>query len=204
MAPVVVNPDRIREFETAADFEAWLAAHHASEPELWIRIFKVASGRATITASEAIDICLCWGWIDAIRKGFDEISFLQRYTPRGARSIWSLVNVRNVERLIDAGRMTAHGLRHVETAKADGRWDRAYAGSRDMDIPDDLRSALAAEPAALATFETLNAQNRFALAFRLHNIRSADARRKRIEAFVLMLAEGRTPHPQRRSGRPEG
>ncbi|MBB3935396.1 YdeI/OmpD-associated family protein [Aureimonas phyllosphaerae] len=203
MAPIVVDPARIHAFASAAEFERWLGVHHAIESEIWIRIFKKAGGYATVSPAEAIDVCLCWGWIDAIRKAHDEISYLQRYTPRRPRSIWSLVNVGNVERFAAAGRMTERGLRHVETAKRDGRWDRAYAGSRDMVMPDDLSAAVAADPAAQATFQALSAQNRFALAFRLHNIRRPAARRRRIDAFVLMLREGRMPHSQKRSPKSE-
>src|SRR5690606_13606844 len=146
---------------------------------------------------EAIDVVLCWGWIDGIRKGLDEKSFLQRYTPRGRKSIWSRINVDNVERLMGAGRMTEHGLAHVEAAKADGRWQRAYASGKDMKIPGDLMAAIEAEPKAKAMFETLNAQNRFALAFRIHNVKTEAGRRKKIESFVAMLKRGETTYPQK-------
>ena len=194
---VLVDPARVHTFPDAEAFYQWLGAHHASAPEVWIRIYKVASGVPTITPAEAIDVALCWGWIDAIRKGLDDVSYLQRYTPRGRRSIWSRINVDNVARLVAEGRMTAHGLAHVEAAKADGRWDRAYGGSRDMAIPDDLRAAIAADPAAAATFARLSAQNRFALAFRLHNLKTAEARTRNVARFVAMLARGETPHPQK-------
>ena len=121
MAPVIVDPAKIMEFADAAAFHDWLAAHHDSGDELWIRIFKKASGRATITPVEAIDVVLCWGWIDAIRKGWDEISFIQRYVPRGRKSVWSQINRDNVARLVAEGRMTARGLAHVDAARADGR-----------------------------------------------------------------------------------
>ena len=194
---VTVDPARVHAFPDAASFDAWLAAHHAREPEVWIRIHKVASGLPSITPVEAIDVALCWGWIDAIRKGLDATSYLQRYTPRGRKSIWSRINVENVARLIEAGRMTEHGLAQVEAARADGRWERAYGRARDMPIPDDLQAAIDAEPAARATLATLSAQNRFALAFRLHKLRTAAGRRKRIAAFVEMLKRGETIHPQR-------
>ena len=142
-------------------------------------------------------MALCWGWIDAIRKGLDATSFLQRYTPRGRKSTWSRINVENVARLVAEGRMTGHGLAQVEAAKADGRWDRAYPAARDMTLPDDLRAAIDAEPAAAATLARLNAQNRFALAFRLHNLRTEAGRRKRIAAFVEMLKRGETIYPQK-------
>ena len=196
MAPFHVDPANIREFVNAAAFYAWLGDNHDRADEVWIRIFKVASNIPSITPKEAIDVVLCWGWIDAIRKGLDETSYLQRYTPRGPKSIWSKINVDNVARLIEEGRMTGHGLNHVEAAKADGRWDRAYGGSKEMTIPPDLQAAIDAEPKAMAMLAKLSAQNRFALAFRLHNIKTDAARRRRIAAFVEMLARGETIYPQ--------
>ena len=195
--PVAVDPARVHAFPDAASFYAWLGKHHASDPEVWIKVHKAGSGLPSITPKEAIDVALCWGWIDAIRKSHDATSFLQRYTPRGRKSIWSRINVDNVARLVAEGRMTAHGLAQVEAAKADGRWDRAYGGSAEMRIPDDLQAAIDAEPAAKATLATLSAQNRFALAFRLHNLRTEAGRRRRIAAFVEMLKRGETIHPQR-------
>jgi uncharacterized protein YdeI (YjbR/CyaY-like superfamily) len=197
MAPVFVDPAKVREFKTAEAFYAWLGKNHDRADEVWIKIHKVGSGLQSITPKEAIDVVLCWGWIDAIRKGFDERSYLQRYTPRGAKSVWSKINVDNVARLVDEGRMTGHGLRHVEAAKTDGRWDRAY-GSKDMAIPDDLKAAIDAEPDARAMFGKLSAQNRFALAFRLHNLKTEAGRNKRIAAFVEMLKRGETIYPQKK------
>jgi uncharacterized protein YdeI (YjbR/CyaY-like superfamily) len=200
MAPVVVNPDHVREFATQADFEAWLAANHDSAGEVWIRMFKKITGRPTVSTLEAIDSVLCWGWIDAIRKSWDEVSFVQRYTPRGKKSLWSQVNRDNVARLEAAGRMTEHGRRHVDAAKADGRWDAAYAAGSKMEMPEDLLAAIAAEPAAQATFDTLNKTNRFALAFRVGNLKTPAGRQKRITAFVEMLSRGETIYPQKPRG----
>ena len=138
---------------------------------------------------------LCWGWIDGLRKGFDDKSFLQRYTPRTEKSIWSRINVDNVARLISEGRMTEHGLREVDQARADGRWARAY-NSKDMKIPDDLQAAIDAEPKARAMLAKLSAQNCFALAFRTHNMKTEAGRTKKIEAFVAMLKRGETIYPQ--------
>ena len=143
-------------------------------------------------------MALCWGWIDAIRKGFDDKSFLQRYTPRGRKSIWSRINVDNVARLIEEGRMTEHGLREVEAAKADGRWDRAYGSGKDMKIPDDLQAAIAAEPEAREMLGKLSAQNRFALAFRTHNMKTEAGRKKKVATFVEMLKRGETIYPQKK------
>jgi uncharacterized protein YdeI (YjbR/CyaY-like superfamily) len=196
MAAVVVNPEKVREFKDAGSFYRWLAKHHDKEDELWIKIHKVGSGLPSITPKEAIDVVLCWGWIDAIRKSLDETSYLQRYTPRRKASIWSLINVDNVARLIEEGRMTEHGLKQVEAAQADGRWERAYGSGKNMKIPEDLQAAIEAMPEALRMLKTLSAQNRFAMAFRMHQVKTEAGRRKRIEAFVEMLVRGETIHPQ--------
>ena len=198
MAAVIVNPDKVREFADAESFHAWLAQHHGTEDEIWIKLHKVGSGLKSITAKEAIDVVLCWGWIDAIRKGLDDKSFLQRYTRRGKKSIWSQINVDNVARLVREGRMTEHGLAHVDAAKADGRWQRAYRSGKDMKIPADLQAAIDAEPKARAMLEKLSEQNRFALAFRIHHMKTEAGRKKKIESFVAMLKRGETIYPQGR------
>ncbi|MBD9506918.1 YdeI/OmpD-associated family protein [Ensifer sp. ENS10] len=197
MAPVEINPAKVHEFRDLQCFYDWLGAHHQSEDEVWIKTHKVNSGLASITPKEAIDVVLCWGWIDGVRKGLDDKSFLQRYSPRGKKSIWSKINVDNVARLIEEGRMTEFGLRQVEAAKADGRWDRAYASGKDMQIPDDLQAAIDAEPKAKEMLAKLSAQNRFALAFRTHNMKTKAGRKKKIEAFVEMLKRGETIYPQK-------
>jgi uncharacterized protein YdeI (YjbR/CyaY-like superfamily) len=195
MAPVIVDPSRVHEFADQAAFEAWLKRHHASEPEVWIRIFKKASGTPSITPVEAIDVALCWGWIDAIRKSYDAVSFLQRYTLRKGKSVWSQINRDNVARLVAEGRMTEHGLKDVEKAKADGRWDAAYR-IKDMAAPEDLMAAIVAEPKAMAMYQTLSSQNRFALIFRVNALKTPAGREKKIKTFVEMLAKGETIHPQ--------
>lgn len=196
MAPVKVDPAKVREFRGAESFYTWLGKHHDTETEVWIKIHKVDSGLPSITPKQAIDVVLCWGWIDAVRKGLDDKSYLQRYTPRGRRSTWSQINVDNVARLIEEGRMTEHGLKQVEAAKADGRWARAYGSSKDMKIPGDLQAAIDAEPKAKAMLATLNAQNRFAVAFRIHNMKTEAGRKKKIAVFVEMLKRGETIYPQ--------
>jgi uncharacterized protein YdeI (YjbR/CyaY-like superfamily) len=196
MAPVKINPDNIRAFKDAASFYKWLGKHHDKEEEIWIKIHKLDSGFKSINPKEAIDVVLCWGWIDGLRKGFDDKSYLQRYTPRKKKSIWSQINVDNVARLIDEGRMTEHGLKEVDRAKSDGRWARAYKSGKDMKIPDDLQAAIDAEPKAKAMLAKLSAQNRFALAFRTHNMKTEAGRKKKIEAFVAMLRRGETIYPQ--------
>jgi uncharacterized protein YdeI (YjbR/CyaY-like superfamily) len=195
VAPVKINPHKIREFKDAESFYKWLGKHHDKEDEIWIKIHKVDSGFKSITPKQAIDAVLCWGWIDGQRKGFDDKSFMQRYSPRTRKSIWSQINVDNVARLIEEGRMTEHGLREVEAAKSDGRWARAY-NSKDMKIPGDLQAAIDAEPKAKAMLATLSAQNRFALAFRTHNMKTEAGRKKKVETFVAMLKRGETIYPQ--------
>ena len=197
MPPVRVDPEKVREFATEAGFWKWLARHHDTESEVWIKILKAGSGLRSITPKEAIDVVLCWGWIDGIRKGLDDKSFLQRYTPRGARSVWSRINVDNVARLIEDGRMTEHGLKPVEAAKKDGRWDRAYRVKASK-IPDDLQAAIDAEPRAKAMLAKLSAQNRFALAFRTDTMKTAAGRKRKIATFVEMLKRGETLYPQRK------
>lgn len=197
MAPIHVDPARVHEFVDAEAFYAWLSQNHDKAPEAWIKIHKVGSGLPSINAKQAIDVVLCWGWIDGVKKSFDEKSFLQRYTPRGRKSIWSQINVDNVARLEGEGRMTPHGLREVEAAKADGRWDRAYGSGQDMKIHEDFQAAIDASPKAKAMLETLSAQNRFALAFRVHNLKTEAGRRKKIAEFVAMLERGETIYPQK-------
>jgi uncharacterized protein YdeI (YjbR/CyaY-like superfamily) len=200
MAPVIPNPERIRSFRSQAAFEKWLAVHHDREPELWLKIHKKAAGLASVTAAEALDVALCWGWIDGLRKSFDETSFLQRYTPRTRKSIWSQVNQANVARLIRAGRMTPHGQRQVDLAKQDGRWAAAYAPMRSASaatMPEDLRAAIEANPRALKTFRTLGRTNLFALAFRTNSMKTPAGRARKIETLVAMLARGETLVPER-------
>ena len=196
MPLVTVDPGKVHEFKDAVAFHEWLARHHDTEDEVWIKIHKVNSGLPSITPTQAIDVALCWGWIDAIRKGLDDRSYLQRYTRRRSKSTWSQINVNNVARLIKEGRMTEHGLAEVERAKADGRWQRAYKSVKDMEIPADLQAAIDAEPEAKRTFARLHSQNRYALAFRLHNMKTEAGRKKKIANFVEMLKRGETIYPQ--------
>ena len=201
MAPIIPDPRKIKGFRTQAAFEAWLAANHARETELWLKVHKKDSGVPTVTCAQALEVALCWGWIDGIRKALDERSFLQRYTPRRARSVWSQINRDHVARLTAAGRMTPHGQRQVDAAKADGRWDAAYAPIRsatEATLPDDLRAAIDANPQALTTFRTLGRQNLFALAFRTNNMKTPAGRAKKIAALVAMLARGETIVPEKR------
>jgi uncharacterized protein YdeI (YjbR/CyaY-like superfamily) len=205
MAPVTPDPKMIKPFRTAAAFEKWLSAHHDRESEIWIRIFRKDSGRPTVTHAQALEIALCWGWIDAIRKSYDDESFLQRFTPRKPKSIWSQVNRDHVARLTVDGRMTPHGQKQIDAAKADGRWDAAYAPMRSVTVdtmPADLRAAIEANARARKTFNTLGRQNLFALAFRTNNMKTPAGRARKIEEFVAMLARGETivPEPRRPRG----
>jgi uncharacterized protein YdeI (YjbR/CyaY-like superfamily) len=201
MAPIIPNPKTIRSFRTGKAFETWMRRNHAREQEIWLRIYKKGSGVPTVTGAEALDVALCWGWIDGIRKAFDEASFLQRYTPRRARSIWSQINREHVARLTAAGRMTPHGQRQVDAARADGRWDAAYAPIRRATkdtIPEDLRAAIDASPRARQTFQTLGRMNLFALTFRTNNMKTPAGRARKIAALVAMLERGETIVPERR------
>ncbi|MBJ7577367.1 YdeI/OmpD-associated family protein [Devosia sp. MC532] len=195
MAPVVVAQEALREFVSFQEFYDWLANHNDRDAEIWIRIFKKSSGRATISPVEAIDAVLCWGWIDAIKKSWDDVSYVQRYCPRRKKSVWSQVNRDNVARLSAAGLMTPYGLAHVETAKADGRWDAAYATTQEA--PDDLLAAIAANQSSQRQYDILTAHNRFALIYRTNGAKTAATRQKRIAQFVEMLARGETIYPQK-------
>ncbi len=164
---------------------------------VWLQIAKAGTGVATVTYAEALEVALCQGWIDGQRRALDERFYLQRFTPRRARSRWSKRNRDAAVALIEAGLMAPAGLREVERARADGRWDAAYEGQRSASIPDDLAAALAADPQALAFFETLDSANRYAILYRVHDAKRPQTRIRRIEQFVAMCREGRTLHPPR-------
>ena len=201
MPPVKPAPKKIRAFRNADAFEKWLRANHDRESEIWIKIHKKDSGLPTVTHADALEVALCWGWIDAIRKPFDDRSFLQRFTPRRPKSIWSQVNRDHVARLTAAGRMTPHGQKHIDAAKADGRWDAAYAPMRNASVeslPADLRAAIEANPRARKMLATLGRQNLFALAFRTNNMKTPAGRAKKIAQLVAMLARGETIIPTTR------
>lgn len=185
----------LHSFADLAEFEAWLGANHASSPSIDVAIAK--KGVEGLKVTDALDAVLCWGWIDGQRNRLDETHFRQAYGPRTARSIWSQINRDHVARLTEEGRMTAHGLAEVDRAKADGRWDAAYAGSRTIEVPDDLAAALAASPRAAAFFPLLTSQNRYAILFRLGNVKRAETRARNLEKFVGMLERGETIYPQR-------
>jgi uncharacterized protein YdeI (YjbR/CyaY-like superfamily) len=194
------DPKHIRSFADAKKLEAWMARHHAKAPELWLKVHKKDSGLKSVTCAEALDVMLCWGWIDGLRKGFDERSFLQRYTQRRAKSLWSQVNREHVARLIKAGRMTPHGQKQIDAAKADGRWKAAYAPIRSASaktIPADLRAAIEANRRANDKFLTLGRGNLFALIFRTNNMKTPAGRARKIATLVSMLARGEMILPER-------
>lgn len=182
----------------AAAWHDWLAANHATSPGVWLVLSKKGGTTTTLDYAQALDEALCFGWIDGqVRRRDDQTTF-QRTTPRGPRSRWSRRNVDRVTRLIEEGRMTPAGLAAVEAARADGRWDAAYAGPATAQTPEDLLAAIAEVPAAQAMYDVLTSQNRYALYHRLSAIKGEQARQRRIESFVQMLARGETPHPQKR------
>jgi len=182
-------------FASAEEWEAWLGANHDSTPAgVWIKFARKASGIPTVTYMEALHAALCYGWIDGQARSFDERFYLQRFTPRRARSIWSKRNVGFATDLIASGRMQPAGLREVERAKADGRWQAAYDGPKAATVPDDLRAALDANPAAAEFFAGLKGQNRYAILHRVQTARRPETRARRIETFVAMLARGETLH----------
>lgn len=199
MATVTPDPRRIKSFRSEAAFETWMKANHAREPEIWVKIHKRDSGLPSVTAPQALDVALCWGWIDGIRKSFDERSFLQRYTPRRPKGRWSQINREKVAVLTKAGRMTPHGQREVDAAKADGRWDAAYAPMREASVetlPEDLRAAIEGNARARKLVVTLNRMNLFALTFRTNAMKTPAGRAKKIAELVAMLARGETIAPQ--------
>ena len=193
MPSIVPNPKTTRAFASEAAFEAWLSKNHARAAEVWIKIFKKATGKPTVDPSQAIDVALCWGWIDGVRMPFDGEAFLQRYTPRTAKSRWSQINVERVKRLTKAGRMTAHGQRQIDAAKADGRWDAAYPSPSAIELPADLLAAVAKHPRAAKTLATLGRQHTHPIAYRLHHLKSPERRLTLIDEVVKTLASGGIP-----------
>ncbi len=190
----VDTPDLpIKLFRDVVAWEKWLAAH-TDAPGLWLRIGKKGAEVVSVTYAEALDVALCHGWIDGQRRGFDEYSFLQRFTPRRPRSLWSKINVGKAEALIVAGRMREGGLREIELAQADGRWAAAYSGAAAMEIPPELADALAKNRKAAAFFQTLDRTNRYAVCWRVQTAKKAGTRASRIEKLIGMLARGEKIH----------
>ena len=182
-------------FDSREDWRAWLADQHDTSAGVWLKIAKSGSGVASVSYPDAVEVALCFGWIDGQKKPGDHEYWLQRFTPRGPRSRWSRINRDRATALIEAGVMRPAGLREVERAKADGRWDAAYAGQRTATVPDDLRRALDESPAAAEFFATLDSANRYAILYRVQDAKRPETRARRIATFVAMLAEGRKLHP---------
>lgn len=181
-------------FETPAAWRAWLTANHATHPGLWLRIYPKGSPTPTVTYAEALDEALCYGWIDGQKNKDEPASFLQRFTPRRPRSIWSQRNREHIARLVAEGRMTPAGQREVDAAKADGRWDAAYAPQSTMELPAELLAALEAAPAAKAHFETLNKVNRYAIIHRIMTLKKPESRAKKVAWAIDLLLKGETIH----------
>ena len=182
----------VQQFASAEAWERWLARNHAKSPGVWLKIAKKGAAVTTVSYPEALDVALCYGWIDGLRHKHDETYFRQRFTPRTRTSKWSKINCDKVEALVVARRMQPAGQAAIDAAKADGRWDAAYAGSRSIEVPDDLVRALRRNAKARRAFEELNSRNRYSILYRIHDAKRADTRARRIETFVTMLAEGRT------------
>ena len=187
--------DPLELFAGPADFERWLRKHHAKASCIWVKYAKKKSGIPSIDWNQAVDVALCYGWIDGQAKSFDETYSLQRFTPRGKRSRWSKLNRERVARLTKAGRMQAAGLAEVERAKADGRWDAAYDSPATAKVPDDLAMALATSVKAKAFFDSLDASNRYAILHRLQEAKRPETRARRLATFVEMLKKGEKLHP---------
>ena len=181
-------------FKSAKAFDAWLKKHHATSDGLWLKIAKKGAGEPSVTYPEAVEIALCWGWIDGQKKGLDDQHFLQRFTPRRARSIWSKINVDKVAALVEAGRIQPAGQAQIDAAKTDGRWDKAYDSARTSSVPDDLQAALEASPQAKAFFATISASNRYAVLWRVQTAVKPETRARRIAKLVEMLGHGEVVH----------
>jgi uncharacterized protein YdeI (YjbR/CyaY-like superfamily) len=193
---MAANPP-VKSFASQAAWERWLDRNHGNEEGVWLKVAKKASGKRTVTVPEALEIALCFGWIDGQRKAFDEDHFLQRFTPRRRRSRWSKINRDSATALIERGKMRPPGLAEVERAKADGRWAAAYDSPSRIQPTPELLAALEASPKAKALFEELDSQNRYAILYRVHDAKRPETRTRRIEKFVEMLSRGETPYPRR-------
>ena len=186
----------VKPFASQGAWERWLDRNRGNEEGVWLKVAKKASGKRTVTVPEALEIALCYGWIDGQRKRFDEDYFLQRFTPRRRRSRWSRINRDKATELIREGRMQPAGLAEVERAKADGRWAAAYDSPSRIQATPELLAALEENPKAKALFEQLDSQNRYAILYRVHDAKRPETRARRIEKFVSMLGRGETPYPR--------
>ena len=172
----------------------WLAKQHNKSAGVWLKLAKKDSGIPSVTYEEALDVALCYGWIDGQKKGFDDQYWLQKFSPRGPKSIWSKINTEKVERLIASGDMKPAGLKSIEAAKQDGRWEAAYASQKNISVPEDFQAALDKNEKAKAIFATLKSAERYSFLFRIHHAKKAETRKKRIQQFVEMLERGKKIH----------
>jgi uncharacterized protein YdeI (YjbR/CyaY-like superfamily) len=184
----------IKLFTSRAQLEAWMDEHHAASEGIWLKIAKKGSGIASVSYAEALELALCFGWIDSQKRGFDDKHFLQRFTPRRPRGKWSQINREKAEGLIASGAMRPAGQAEVDAAKADGRWDAAYAGQRTAEVPDDLRRELDRNEAARDFFAKLDSANRYAILYRLQDAKKAETRERRLRKFIAMLERGEKIH----------
>lgn len=182
-------------FASAADWQDWLESEHACSAGVWLKIAKKSAAQHTVSYSEALDVALCFGWIDGQKRALDDEYWLQRFTPRKPGSRWSKINTDKAAALITSGRMRKAGLREIEHAKADGRWDQAYAGQRTITVPDDLRLALHANPQAAEFFATISGVNRYAILYRIGTAKRPETRARKIAQYVQMLADHETIYP---------
>lgn len=187
------DPGKMMVFATPKALAKWLKENHASESELWIKIFKKGSGVPSVSWEQLVIETLCWGWIDGVKKSLDEHTYVQRITPRKARSSWSKKNTEHVERLTAEGRMQEQGLVHVRAAKADGRWQAAYSPASEMNVPADFIAAVESKPKLKVFFETLNRSSRYVIAYGLSTAKKPETRQRRFEKFLDMLARNEKP-----------
>ncbi|MES2141057.1 MAG: YdeI/OmpD-associated family protein [Bacteroidota bacterium] len=182
------------EFQTAEEWRTWLSKNSQVSNGVWLKIFKKDSNEKTITYAEALEESLCYGWIDGQKKSFDKQAWLQKFCPRGPKSIWSKVNVAHIERLTKAGKMKPQGLKAVASAKADGRWEKAYDSPSKMTVPDDFIKELSKNKKAHEFYKTLNKANLFSIAFRLQTAKKTETRQKRMKVILDMLSKGQKFH----------
>jgi uncharacterized protein YdeI (YjbR/CyaY-like superfamily) len=181
-------------FATPHEFHIWLEKNHESETEIWVGFWKKASGKTGMNYDQALDVALCFGWIDGLVNKYDEVSYMQRFSPRRSKSVWSKINTKHIERLIKEGKMTPAGLAVVDAAKADGRWAKAYESPANMKVPEDFLEELKKYPKAQEFFQTLGKTNLFAIAFRLHGAKKEETRRRRMDTIMQMLEKGEKFH----------
>jgi uncharacterized protein YdeI (YjbR/CyaY-like superfamily) len=186
----------VKSFKSAADFEKWLDKNHKKADGLWMKIAKANTGIKSIAFPDALDIALCYGWIDGMRRGLDDEYYMQKFTPRRGKSVWSVINKDKVAQLIKQGRMKEAGLDAIERAKKNGQWDRAYLSPANAEVPEDLQEALNSNKKAKAFFAKLSSQNRFAILYRLHHVKREETKKKKIHEYIKMLEQGRTIYPQ--------